>query len=128
QRQKCCNARCGRHTRRESPFFSFCYLFLSLALRISTGGSDTFFFFFWHNTVGDSGVDMAFIRILLLSFLEASDTYFPLLQPRVSGFLFPIKPATFFFSSIISFSSEHTLYAAHSERFLRVSRGVFLLF
>ncbi|KAK1533835.1 hypothetical protein CPAR01_10543 [Colletotrichum paranaense] len=71
---------------------------------------------------------MAFIRILLLSFLEASDTYFPLLQPRVSGFLFPIKPATFFFSSIISFSSEHTLYAAHSERFLRVSRGVFLLF
>ncbi|KAK1540106.1 uncharacterized protein CCOS01_01420, partial [Colletotrichum costaricense] len=129
QKRKCCNARCGRHTSRESPFFPFCYLFLSLALRISAGGSDTFFFFFLHNTVGDLGVDMAFIRtLLLLSFLEASDTYFPLLQPRVSGFLFPIKPATFFFSSIISFSSEHTLYAAHSERFLRVSRGVFLLF
>ncbi|KAK1717548.1 hypothetical protein BDP67DRAFT_222500 [Colletotrichum lupini] len=81
----------------KALFFSFCSLFLSLALRVSMGGSDTFFFFFLHNTVGDLGVDMAFIRILLLlSFLEASDTYFPLLQPRVSGFFIPYQASHLF--------------------------------
>ncbi|KAK1477925.1 hypothetical protein CABS01_03227 [Colletotrichum abscissum] len=31
----------------KALFFSFCSLFLSLALRVSMGGSDTFFFFFF---------------------------------------------------------------------------------